>query len=648
MHPVVLRAACAAALGVVACGSGPDLPSAVNSSTNTGTNTNVVTSVVISPSSVATLTVGGTTSLSASAKNGLGQDVGAAAITWSSSASNVAAVSGGVVSALSAGTAQITAATGSVSATISLNVVSLSVTDGPETLATLPQTYLNTTAPPAPDAGGQVHTVSTATSFQNALNSANFGDVIAIQNGVTLIGNFTLANRGTSNGGKWITIRPVTMTGLPAEGSRMTPAIAAALQLPIILSPNNLGAISSTPGAHHIRIIGIEVSQVSTVASNTGLVRLGEDGTNPQKQLATVPHDFVLDRMYIHGLLLQNTRRCVGLNSGASAVIDSYLSACHENGADAQAIAGWNGPGPFKIVNNYLEASGENIMFGGADPNVPNLTPSDIEIRHNHFFKPTSWKGIAQHWLVKNLFELKHAQRVLVEGNLFENNWTDGQSGTAIAIKTVNQDGACNWCVTQDVTFRYNLVRNVGGAFTVSGSPDNAFADIPARRLTITDNIVHTINTATYDGIGQGALLNGDVSDLVFAHNTIVDPTSAALTFGGGTNQPMIRLAFRDNIIGGGVNGMKGSGVTAGTVSLNTFAPSARFTNNVITLSSTTGYPTGNYYPTALASIFFSALTSFDFHLIAGSAYKEKATDGVDPGANVDAVLSAIAGVIVP
>jgi hypothetical protein len=31
-------------------------------------------------------------------------------------------------------------------------------------------------------------------------------------------------------------------------------------------------------------------------------------------------------------------------------------------------------------------------MFGGADPSIPDLVPSDIEIRRNHLFKPLSWK----------------------------------------------------------------------------------------------------------------------------------------------------------------------------------------------------------------------------------------------------------------
>src|SRR4051812_13078409 len=97
-------------------------------------------------------------------------------------------------------------------------------------------------------------------------------------------------------------------------------------------------------------------------------------------------------------------------------------------GSDAQAIAGWSGPGPYKIVNNYLEGSTENLIFGGAgnnslmqlmlsidtnaDPVITNLVPSDIEVRNNYFFKPLSWKQddpsyAGMHWAVKNIFELK-------------------------------------------------------------------------------------------------------------------------------------------------------------------------------------------------------------------------------------------------
>jgi hypothetical protein len=79
-----------------------------------------------------------------------------------------------------------------------------------------------------------------------------------------------------------------------------------------------------------------------------------------------------------------------------AAVVDSYLSDFHcvaRSGAcvDSQAVAGGIGDddtGPLKIVNNFLEASGECILLGG---DRATKTPSDIEIRRNHLFRPMTW-----------------------------------------------------------------------------------------------------------------------------------------------------------------------------------------------------------------------------------------------------------------
>src|SRR5881409_941718 len=188
---------------------------------------------------------------------------------------------------------------------------------------------------------------------------------------------------------------------------------------------------------------------------------------------ATLPHDIIIDRCYIHGNPGEPEIRGVAFNGSRLAVIDSYLSEFKDCCQDTSAIMGWNGPGPFKIVNNYLEAAGENVMFGGNDATIPNLVPSDIEIRGNHFFKPLSWRGPTQwpanqwhswtysdlgdpsfvsadpcpnqnppsppllttacYWRDKNDFELKNAQYVLVEGNIFENSWVGwDQDGFAI------------------------------------------------------------------------------------------------------------------------------------------------------------------------------------------------------------------------
>jgi hypothetical protein len=101
----------------------------------------------------------------------------------------------------------------------------------------------------------------------------------------------------------------------------------------------------------------------------------------------------VLDRLYIHGDPVRGQKRCLALDSASTEILNSYFEHCRHFAEDSQAIAGFNGPGPYRIENNYLEASTMSILFGGADPATPNLVPSDIVIRRNHLTKKTSWRN---------------------------------------------------------------------------------------------------------------------------------------------------------------------------------------------------------------------------------------------------------------
>ncbi len=117
------------------------------------------------------------------------------------------------------------------------------------------------------------------------------------------------------------------------------------------------------------------------------LIQIGEDTT------VTPPYDITLDRVYIHGDRYKGQKRGVTLNGKQLSVLNSYISDIKAVNADSQAINGYNGAGPFTIENNYLEAAGENVLFGGADPAVTNLVPSDIVLRRNHLFKPLEWRN---------------------------------------------------------------------------------------------------------------------------------------------------------------------------------------------------------------------------------------------------------------
>jgi hypothetical protein len=490
-------------------------------------------------------------------------------------------------------------------------------------------------APPT----GTTRTLRAGENLQAALDAARLGDVILLEAGASFVGNFTLPAKPGSG---WITIRSSAPdANLPAEGTRVTPSFAPAL--PKIVSPNTNAALRTAAGAHHYRLIAVEVTVASNVRENGGIVLLG-DGRQRRDQ---VPHHIILDRLYVHGHPTLNLKACVALNSATSAVIDSYLAECHGKGFDSQAIGGWNGPGPFKIVNNYLEGAGENLMFGGGDPSIPNLTPSDIEIRRNHFTRPVSWKGV---WTVKNLFELKHAQRVLVEGNVFENHWADAQNGSAIVWKSVNQDGAAPWSVTRDVTFRRNRLRNVGGGIALAARPE-AHPAVPASRFKIADNVFDSVNVGAFTGHGALFVLGNGPANVTIEHNTALHGGAANMAVAMDVAPPqMARFVFRDNVLTRGQYGVFGSDYGEGLGALTFYAaPDFKFEGNVL-IGPDNGavYPGDNSFPTTIAAVGFVNAAAGNYRLAGGSPYKKAGSAGRDPGADIDTVERATQGVVLP
>ena len=331
--------------------------------------------------------------------------------------------------------------------------------------------------------------------------------------------------------------------------------------MPRVLDPTGNGAISTALGANHYRPVGLSIAASPEVANTWALVNLGNGGTQ-QSDLSVVAHDLILDRVYIHGDPKRNCFRCVALNSARTAVVDSYLAEGHAQGYDAQAICGWNGPGPYKIVNNQLEGSGENVMFGGPDPRIPDLVPSDIEFRYNHCFKPLAWRiddpayaGIP--WTVKNLFELRNARRVLIEGNTFENSWAHAQNGTAILFTVRNQDGHAPWSAVQDVTMVNDRLRNAPTAFVVMGH-DSPNQSRQSQRCLIRNNL--------FEGIERmGFLITAGSDDVEIDHNTFVplDYSSLCMTglrgrdpaSGEAIGLPCRRLKLTNNVMGFGIYG---------------------------------------------------------------------------------------------
>ncbi|MBK9313220.1 MAG: right-handed parallel beta-helix repeat-containing protein [Acidobacteria bacterium] len=500
----------------------------------------------------------------------------------------------------------------------------------------LPRIIINTDyVPPA----GKTIAVAAGGDFQAALNQALPGDIITLAAGTTYTGNFVLPAKA---GSEWIVIRTSAPdSSLPPPGTRITPAAAASL--PKIVTPNSAPALQTTHGAHHYRFIGLEVAQAAGVNYTYSLVELGNG--NDQVSLAQVPHNLIFDRIYLHGSPATTLRRAIALNSAWTSIIDSYISDCHEVGADSQAIGGWNGPGPFKIVNNYLEGAGENFILGGADPKINNLVPSDIEFRRNHCFKPLSWRiGDPSYagtpWTVKNSFELKNAQRILIEGNIFEHNWTQAQNGYAILFTVRNQDGASPWSVVQDVTFVNNIVRSVGAGFNMHGT-DDLQTSLPSQRIKIANNLLEGIDRQRWDGPGVAFQLNGGPNQVTIENNTVIHTGNVIATAG----TPSETFVYRNNLSPHNEYGVKGDGEGSGNQTINRYFPNSVFIKNILIAGPSGSYPLDNLFPATTAQVGFVDFAGQNYRLSASSPYKNAGTDGKDIGCDFDLLFAAINGI---
>ncbi|HEV8658044.1 MAG TPA: fibronectin type III domain-containing protein [Thermoanaerobaculia bacterium] len=481
---------------------------------------------------------------------------------------------------------------------------------------------------------GQNIVVPAGGNLQNAINAALPGDTILLAAGATYVGPFTLP---VKNGSGWIVIRSSAPdSSLPPAGQRITPAYAA--QLPKIVTSDTGPAVLTDAGAHHFRFTAVEFGLGSSVPFSYALIQLG-DGSLLQNSLSLVPYALVLDRVYAHGRSNAELRRAVALNSGSAAVIDSYISEVHEAGADSQAIAGWNGPGPYKIVNNYLEAATENVIFGGGDPLIVNLVPSDIEVRRNHFDKQLAWRG--SQWSIKNLFELKNARRVLIDGNIFEHNWQAAQAGFSILFTVRNQDGTAPWSVVEDITFTNNIVRHVSSAVNILGYDDINISQ-QAKRILIKNNLFDDVSSVNWDGSGILFQLLNHTADVTIDHNTGFHDGHVIAT--GPLNSTEDRFYYRNNLTPNNLYGVGGDGTYGNpNLTLSTYFPGAVFIRNILVGGDATNYPAGNYFPATMANVGFVDFAGANYRLAPTSPYKNLGTDGKDIGVDMDALEAATA-----
>jgi hypothetical protein len=583
-------------------------------------------------------------------------------------------------------TAKVSDASGKTASLLFTLTVSSGSTSGFDGPAELPRVYIQTAMANTPAPGSTI-TVNAGGDFQSALNSATCGDTIQLQAGATFTGAFNFPAKSCDDN-HWIIVRTSSPdSSLPAEGSRLTPCYAGVSSLPsrpalhcastknvlakLVMGISGSGPVVFVPGANHYRLVGLEITRTAGIGIVYALASVAATGGTA--------NNLILDRVWAHGTAQDETKR--GFEFGGmsyASAIDSTFTDLHcisvtGTCTDASAVGGDSDDpvGPFKIVDNFLEASGENILFGGSGGTV---TPADLQISQNHFFKPLIWMqgqsgyvggANGRPFMVKNLFELKNAQRVLLEANIMEYSWGGfSQTGYAIVLTPTNQSGNCPVCQVTDVTVRYNSISHVGAGLQIANVLDGNPTSLDGQRYSIHDITIDDINPVKYVGSGNVAeVLRVNTSapqlqNVSINHLTAFAPTML-LMIGGAPSQQMVNFNFTNSIVLAGTSAIWSTGGPVNCanadkplVTLNSCFSPYSFASNAV-IASPSGYPpslwpSGNFFPATASTVQFVNYNNGNggnYQLLSASPYHNKGTDGKDLGADVATISSETTGV---
>jgi hypothetical protein len=568
--------------------------------------------------------------------------------------------------------------------------------DGP---AELPRVTVSSAMADTP-APGAVISVNAGDNLQSALNSANCGDIVQLQAGATFSGQFIVPAKNCDIN-HWIWISTSSLDSLPSEGQRATPCYAglgslegrpqyacsnpANVMAKVQMAVEGNGPFQFAPGANFYRFIGLEVTRP---AGTPGLARLVTSQSISHNRAAD---HIVFDRSWFHGATQDETSVGVSLNGMTNvAVVDSYFSDFHciavsGTCTDSQAIFGGTSKtqdGPFKIQDNFLEAAGEAIMFGGGPSK---FAPADITITGNHFWKPWMWMpgnvpfvggADGNAFIVKNHLELKNAVRVLVDGNLMENVWGGfTQTGYAILLTPKNQvtqrhHYVCPKCQVTDVTVRYVYVSHAGAGMAAAtalsgGGKGKGGEALAGTRFSIHDVVLDDLST-NYVGPGivvqiSNSWAKNPINTVTINHITAFPDASGNMMFIGNAvrSARMYGLVFTNNLMltaqypvwnTGGEHSCAVEDVPVTSIKkcFSTFqfdsngliAPPPSFPPST--------WPANNLFPQTVADVQFTNYNNGDggnYELLPTSPYKNAGTDGKDLGADIVGLNAELANV---
>lgn len=258
----------------------------------------------------------------------------------------------------------------------------------------------------------------------------------------------------------------------------------------------------------------------------------------------------------------------------------------------------------------------------------------------------------------KNLFEIKCAKNVQVNGNIFIHQRRGSDIGYPVWGKTVNQDGTAWGCRTENVVMELNIFADTNGLLEIHGqeASGNPFPG-PVTNFTFRNNLAYG---STYANGGNIYAFNVTqaADHVTIDHNTVINVTDGN---GGGlmvvdsTQAALTNFVFKNNMVRSetfGIHDPAGTGAAA----LTAAAPGFSFINNGVAGGAAPPYTAGNGNVYSNLATWEAAFTTYtddgsggaNYLVLSsggGTNYHNAGSDGKDIGADIAAVLAATAGV---
>ncbi|MFT3746180.1 MAG: carbohydrate-binding protein [Pyrinomonadaceae bacterium] len=286
----------------------------------------------------------------------------------------------------------------------------------------------------------------------------------------------------------------------------------------------------------------------------------------------------------------------------------------------------------------------------------------------------------------KNLFELKNARRVYVEGSVFSNHWDALRSQYyAITLKSAADSPGSGqgsaWSVSEEVVLENNRISHINGGVAVVRDffyPGRVYDPLKPQHIRIINTLFDDLTAGRWGANRTWTFFMGGVDDLLVDHVSVID------TIESPTDSPELLLyinsinSYRPEITDSilplnnyGIRNTCGEGLTALNVGTSGwFDPSTfgscgaatganagtwKITGNILpklrSYHNPDRYPTNNAYPDNYEGIGMNGYRTcgtsaaadpcespiVNYALRPDSAFKRQASDGADPG--IDSIV---------